>query len=58
MTRRAVLTQAQAAEIRRRLALWSANTPQRLAGEYGVCRQVIAAVRNGTYRPRDRERDA
>lgn len=57
MTRRAALTPAQAAEIRRRLALWAANTPKRLASEFRVCRQVIAAVRAGKHKPQGWERD-
>jgi len=49
--RKPKLTPEQVAEIRRRLRLWSDNTPKKLAGEYGISKGILGTIRAGRYHP-------
>ena len=60
MARQRSLTKEQADELRSRYALYQANTPQRLAREYGIAISSLYTYTRGMHkdpRPKVEQRD-
>jgi hypothetical protein len=50
MTRRRLLTDAQARELRALYALWSANRPKKLCARFGISRHALVGYVKGEHK--------